>query len=271
MDGIVKLYAMRRFPEILMAVFTFLKQNIVQMLKYFGICVVPAAILFSWSLLNYMKNMHRSGKSGAAEILLCIFSFAFIVVVITTLYTLIKLYRERDGNLSALQTNDFFAAFVPCLKKTAIIQVAWIVVYYLLMQLFTTLIEGGIIGILILQAIIVCLLPLYMVLPVFFFEDKKLDQSLTKGWRIGWNTWSNTYGLTSFVGMVASVLVGVVFYLLSEIFSDVSFNRPTELSTVLMMSLVMIVLAFGIQIIVLAHAFQYGHAAADDPKDPLQE
>ncbi len=287
-------YEPRLFGNKFTDAFGFFGQNFVQILKYFSILVLPFIVISEFLSLGYRVQIAKEISSINFEGILSIFvdnipyMLLSIIVTLSTLtlaYTLLKVNNDRKEGLRNLEWSEFVSTYLFCLKKVVIANLLAIVfcafgggVIGLLMVVLSLFGKSMIFFYFILYiGLLIVLLPLYMFLPTYIFEDKSPGDAVKKAWRIGWASWGSTFGLM----LVVCLLLGFAYWVIDRGLNLVfGFNNDYVLALAMLSGdimftiktiLVAIVSAFITFIVVFAHSFQYADAAVNDDEDPIEE
>lgn len=215
----IPFYQERKFGEKFDAVFSFMKQNWRNMIRYVLYGVLPISLIAALSmdtLFQCVLDMdNQTGNSDASFLRFCV-SYGFVVLMGllafvwlgSLTFSYIQLYNDRENGLEGITFQDI----KPYMKHNA-----WRIVKFGLVSLLFAIVVIGIIALgvvwdfypLSLIVVLLCLIifvPVVIVLPTYIFEDISIWQAYARGIRLGWHTWGGIFAL----GFVLSLLTNVV-------------------------------------------------------------
>ena len=148
------------------------------------------------------------GSMGAMILLYTIGSMLMMTIV----YALMRLYRERENRLLHLTWNEFKTVFMMLLRRCLILMLVGIllsVVIVLLMVAFVAM-HWSLIFVAILALVTVCI-PLALLYPIYFFEDDiTILGAFSKAFRLGFPTWGGIFGVMFVLSLLGSFISGMI-------------------------------------------------------------
>lgn len=186
---------------------------------------------------------------------------------------MIRLYIEREERLNGILFNDIKPLLLRNIKRLFIIGVfcsfllllaVIIIVLLAVLTPFTLLLT--------LPLLFAFAIPLALMAPIYLFEDISLMEAFRKTFRLGFATWGGVFLILIVMGLIASVLQGIVsipwyiIYIVKMVFtmsdggeagSSVGLNFAQYLFSVLMLYGSYLSAMFT----VVGLVYQYGHAS----------
>ena len=295
----IEIYRTRTFSEKLSDTFAFLRENWRPLLKYFFYLMLPASIVLAFFMnhfmeiyMNFTMSINKGGTFGNYDIVsLLLFLFGLIVVsglsyilLGALVFSMVRLYRRRENRLKDLTTEEVKPELLFCLKRAAVLTLAFfgILVVYILLGggiVAMGMIINKVIGLLLLLPIyivtIVLALSISLVEPVYMLEDDiNVWGALGKGLRLGYKTFGGILAVTFIIGLLASVIQTVtsmpwsILYVVKTVFltafEDNSAFVNSFLYTVLQyISCVLECLGMLLSSVIttIGLVIQYGHAS----------
>jgi len=221
----IPFYIQRPFGEKMNASFDFIKENWKVLLKYVTYLILPLCVVQALSLnsfMGYYMGALMGGVGGmefdnlgsgffASYGFLVIFSMIGYLLITSLVYALVKLYNEREDRLN----NITFADFKPLLFKNMgrlFLIGLFLFIFSIVVALVLVLLAFGSLLTLILTipAFFALFIALSIWSPIYLFEDIGFGASLSKAFRMGFATWGGIFAILFIMGMVASVLQGVL-------------------------------------------------------------
>ena len=287
----IAMYVKRPFGEKLNASFDFIKENWKQLLKYATYLILPVCLLQAANFSGLMGGMtdltvmQAAGGMGDDPLSvfgpsfafnyagLVFFSFLGALLLTSLIYAMIRLYIEREERLNGILFNDIKPLLLRNIKRLFIIGVfcsflfllaVIIIVLLAVLTPFTLLLT--------LPLLFAFAIPLALMAPIYLFEDISLMEAFRKTFRLGFATWGGVFLILIVMGLIASVLQGIVsipwyiIYIVKMVFtmsdggeagSSVGLNFAQYLFSVLMLYGSYLSAIFT----VVGLVYQYGHAS----------
>lgn len=225
----IELYVKRPFGEKMNASFDFIKENWKPMFKYITYLLLPLSLLQALSLNGFMgsymgiaseitKNATDTTSVLSAlpmlglnysAMMLCYWVGAILLT--SLVYALMKTYSKREERLEGITLSE--------LKPLLMHNVVAMIKMTLFVLLLVLIALGIVIGlavltpftlILTIPLLVACAVPLSLLSPVYLFEDISLMGALQKAYRLGFATWGGVFLITLVMGIIASILQGVI-------------------------------------------------------------
>lgn len=292
----IPLYKIRSFGVKISDTFAFVSENIKPILKYITYFLLPVSLVMGLALNGYLNGitaMAMSAQMKNAEpatsdlatfvssmgglIIISVLSYPLLTAIV---YSLMRLYNERENGLKDLAWDELKPTFMRMLGRAfklmgfgvLLTLLVGLVLGFPLIWLFR---EAGIpILILFYLLLLVVLFPLLLMSPIYLFEDEiSLIDALKKSLRLGFKTWGGIFAVVFVLGLIISIISGIVsmpwsiamvmkmMFTLNEgsdgFTQSVGFNFLTYLFSVLQAFVSYI--CYMIPLVGLA--YQYGHAA----------
>ncbi|MDR0893238.1 MAG: hypothetical protein LBN24_11595 [Mediterranea sp.] len=288
----ITLYAKRSFGEKLNTSFDFIKENWKPILKYITYLMLPLCMIQSLFMngMNSAMTSFVGGDLAAANIgkashtppilngpfLLNYLGTIFFGIIAglmaySLLYSLMKLYNDREERLKGITFNDirpllfknmgrlFVLGIVYSILFTVVIFIMMLLGYLTLWTLVLTI-----------PLLVALMIPLFLAAPVYLFEDISLFDSIVKTYRIGFPTWGGTFLIVLVMGIIASVLQGIaampwyIVYVVKLLFSYSDGAASPSIWINFIQYLFGILMLYGgyitMILTVAGTVFQYGHA-----------
>lgn len=284
----IALYVKRSFGEKLTATFGFVNENWKVLLKYCVYLLLPVCLIQGLSMNSFMQSymgavssagdglgentamLYRLGYAYGALILLYMIGG---LVLTSLLYSLIKLYNEREDRLKGIAFADlkpllFSNAkrlFIVGLFTTGISCVAVFAIVFLTVITPWTLLFT-------IPFLIACIFPLSLLPSVYLFEQISVWDAFLKAFRLGFATWGGVFGVTFVTGFIGNVVQGVfsIPYMVALVVGVAltTSGMQTEMTASagfgFMNYLFAVLMTFGIYLslifTLLGIVYQYGHA-----------
>jgi len=257
----IAMYVKRPFGEKLNASFDFIKENWKQLLKYATYLILPVCLLQAANFSGLMGGMtdltamQAAGGMGDDPLSvfgpsfafnyagLVFFSFLGALLLTSLIYAMIRLYIEREERLNGILFNDIKPLLLRNIKRLFII--------------------GVFCSFLLLLAVIIIVLLAVLT---------SLMEAFRKTFRLGFATWGGVFLILIVMGLIASVLQGIVsipwyiIYIVKMVFTmsdggeagaSVGLNFAQYLFSVLMLYGSYLSAMFT----VVGLVYQYGHAS----------
>ena len=291
----IEFYKTRRVSEILGDTFAFLRQDWRVQLKYFCYLALPASIILGFFYSRFMTfYVDALGLPTQSEdfsslisfvvtaLLGCVGLIVAAIILYAITFALIRLYRQRDNGLEALDNEQFVPTFKSCLRRAG-----WLVLNSIWLSFVIISIFGCVVLVLLsmLQMLgavtflafllfyfvfLGLLLPLALLTPTYMMEEIPYLKAVRQAYRYGMHLWGTLF-VTLFVMGLLMYVVQIVFmmpfyisvflktFLLGEGESDGS------LALTLFGYASSVLLCFGIllssYVITVATTIFYGHAS----------
>ena len=196
-----------------------------------------------------------------------------IILLTSLVYGLIRTYNEREERLQGVTLGMLKPRLFRNIKRLLLMTGACI-----LLVLFVGIFVGLLVALtpftlfLTIPFIIAFSVPLALLAPIYLFEDITLMEAFKKTFRLGFATWGGVFLILIVMGIIASVLQGIVsipwyvIYIVKMIFtmsdggatsSSVGLNFAQYLFSILMLYGSYLSAIFGI----VGLVYQYGHAS----------
>ena len=292
----IELYKNRTFSEKLSDTIDFIRENWRPMLKYFSYLMLPASIVLAFffnhfwhGYMTLIEDIRQQGKgifgsflfNSGITFLLFIVSY---VVLAALLYAMIRLYRERNGQLQNLTYDELRPQLTACLKRAAtmaalalLLGIGVLAVVIAIAAFIGSISPGLALTFFALCyiALLIILPPLMLLQPIYLIEDGiGFFDALSKALRLGFQTWGGIIAITFVIGLLASILqmaTSIPWYVL--FFIKMAFTLSKDLddgfansflfTTLEYLSCILQVLGMLLSTAITAVAvtIQYGHAA----------
>lgn len=295
----IEIYRTRTFSEKLSDTFNFLRENWRPIMKYFLYLMVPASIVLAFFMSHFMEAYMglttAAGKSGAFDPTvgrsLLFYTPGYILVGAATyillgalVFSMVRLYQRREERLRNLTDDEVKQELWHCAKRTTILTLALMglaIVYSLLVVGIVALaaaihvVLSALAIMFVVVATIVLAVLLMLAEPIYLMEDGiTVWGAISKGVRLGWNTFGGMLAMGFIISLLASVLqsfTSIPFYILfyTKTFFMLSNNSTggffeSFLYTVMMyLSTVLECIGMLLSSIIttVALVIQYGHAS----------
>lgn len=290
----IAMYVQRTFGDKLNATFDFIKENWKVLLKYVTYLLLPVSLIQALSMNGLMGMMLGTTDPAVAEAMfsdsgqvvtfVSYYGLLLLISLIGTnllgalVYTLMRLYNEREQRLSGIEFGELKPLLYRNFKRLFSLT---------LFAIFMMVLIGLVIGVLaslvssfsvlfVFLLLFVCLLllaPLLLWGSIYLFEDISLMKAFSKAFRLGFATWGGVVLMAIVMGFLASILQGVttmpwyISILVKTFFiaSDAGNGIGTSAGYNFMLYLFGVFQAFGAYLAMIFYlvglAYQYGHAA----------
>lgn len=290
----IAMYVQRTFGDKLNATFDFIKENWKVLLKYVTYLLLPVSLIQALSMNGLMGMMLGTTDPAVAEAMfsdsgqvvtfVSYYGLLLLISLIGTnllgalVYTLMRLYNEREQRLSGIEFGELKPLLYRNFKRLFSLT---------LFAIFMMVLIGLVIGVLaslvssfsvlfVFLLLFVCLLllaPLLLWGSIYLFEDISLMKAFSKAFRLGFATWGGVVLMAIVMGFLASILQGVttmpwyISILVKTFFiaSDAGSGIGTSVGYNFMLYLFGVLQAFGAYLAMIFYlvglAYQYGHAA----------
>ena len=291
----IELYKIRTFSDKLSDTIDFIRENWRPLLKNFTYVMLPASIVLAfffnhfWHGYMSLMNPSQIGEGFVGTFMLnsgmtiLLFIVAYILLA-ALLYALIRLYREREGRLNDLTSDELKPQFMACLKRAATIAgmglllgIGVLAVIAIIGVAFGTASAGLAVLFIVLCyiALLIIVPPLMLLHPIYLIEDGiGFFPALTKALRLGFHTWGGIVGVTFVIGLLTSILQIAtslpwdVMFIIKTVFTvstdlEGGFVNSFGFTVLEYLSCILQVMGmlFSTVITTIAITIQYGHAA----------
>ncbi|EJX09014.1 hypothetical protein, membrane [gut metagenome] len=288
----IKMFVKRSFGERMDASFDFIKENWKPFLMYCAYLLLPLCFIQGLALNGMVKAMTTMAalevlethgmagtlyENGVLSLLsylgLAVISLMVSLLYISLVFALLKLYNDREERLQGITLNLLKPVLLHNAKRLLflgfsffIVGFVWVIflAFLLVLTPYTLLVT--------LPLSIALLVPLAMTLPVYLFEPISLWAAYKKAFRLGLATWGGTFLILLLMGLIATVLQGVValpWYVISMVrvlfveSDSGSLPSPFVLNSV--QYLFSVLMLFGSYLASVFNwvglTYQYGHAS----------
>ena len=289
----IELYAVRSFSNKLAVTFDFIAETKKPMFLFLTYLLLPLALIQGKtlnSLLGQSGLMMNTAEIENApyDYVMSIIGYTFINLITIFLAIafisavvngLIRIYMEQPERLAGLTFSEFRPTLWRGIKRSMAMELTIMAVFILVCAVFGGLIammgDGMIWGIVLLYvAVLICVYPLQLALPVYLFEDITIGKTMSRTFRLGFRTWAGIFGVTFILALISYIVAGVCsipLYIMSgiQIFMNVQGNLDNGITNSFLYSTGMYVFAviqvFGMllsyALFMTGGTFLYGHAA----------
>ena len=290
----IAMYVQRTFGDKLNATFDFIKENWKVLLKYVTYLLLPVSLIQALSMNGLMGMMLGTADpavveamftdSGQVVTFVSYYGLLLLISLIGTnllgalVYTLMRLYNEREQRLSGIEFGELKPLLYRNFKRLfslTLFAIFMIVLIGLVIGVLASLVSSFSV-LFVFLLLFVCLLllaPLLLWGSIYLFEDISLMKAFSKAFRLGFATWGGVVLMAIVMGFLASILQGVttmpwyISILVKTFFiaSDAGSGIGTSVGYNFMLYLFGVLQAFGAYLAMIFYlvglAYQYGHAA----------
>ena len=289
----IPLYKVRDFGEKISVTFDFLRQNWRLWLQLSFYLLLPLSLVQALAqntmltgfveggiLADSMGDMMPSElQDGAGLLISYVFVVLFAVVgsiiVTSMIFSMIRYDREQRGGLNGVTLGDLKGLLLRCMGRavmlTLILSVASILYLVVIMICASISLWITFFGVV---ALLVVAIALCLALPVYLFEDDTtVFGAIGRGFILGWLTWGGTFLLLLVVGLIASMVQGVISlpwyigFIVKTIFTvnNAADGGGTSIWFTFVLYILAVIQCFGSYLTAsfsaVALAYQYGNAA----------
>lgn len=286
------MYVKRPFGDKMNASFDFIKENWKPILKYITYLLLPFSLVQALSLNSFMGEymgltlgIQQTGNDlnsilpmlpslGLMYFFVILCYWIGSVLLLSLVYTLMKTYSTREGRLEGIMLGEFKPLLthnlLQSLKATLFIGLLVLILILLIVLLavltpFTLLLT--------LPLFVAITVPLTLFVPIYLFEKVSLFEALRKAIRLGFATWGGVLLMGLVMGVIASILQGVmgtpwsVAFMVKNIFSmsDTGAAATVSVGYSFVLYLFAVLQCFGLYLgsvfSAVGIAYQYGHAS----------
>lgn len=221
----IPFYMQRPFGEKMNASFDFIKENWKVLLKYITYLILPVCLVQALSMNSFMGHYMGAIMSGAGDIDFDNFGIGFFasygftvllsmigsLLITSLIYALVKLYNDREERLNGVTFTDLKPLLFKNMGRLFILGLAIFIVYMLAVIVIALLAVGSLFTlILTIPAFFAAAIALIIWIPIYLFEDITLGASFSKAFRMGFATWGGIIAVMFVMGIIASILQGVL-------------------------------------------------------------
>lgn len=201
------------------------------------------------------------------------FSCLGALLLTSLIYGMVRLYNEREERLNGIVFSDIKPLLLHNVKRLFLMGVAigfLFLLVIIIMVLLAVLTPFTLL--LTFPLLFAFMIPMALMAPVYLFEDISLMEAFKKTFRLGFATWGGIFLILIVMGIIASVLQGIVsipwyvIYIVKMVFvmsdggevsSSVGLNFAQYLFSILMLYGSYLSAIFSI----VGLVYQYGHAS----------
>lgn len=282
----IKFYVRRTFGEKLNATFDFIKQNWKPLFKYttyfiLPICLIQAFFLnksMGWMTAIFAATTDIYGMDGYNQTYYFLGIFLNIIgstVLVSPVYAIMQLYNNTPGRLENITFNDLKPYVFHNMGRYLLSMIVVVIFGIIFGAIFVALAVSLQLMWFVLLLYIVMLIvyiPLSLIVPIMIFERISLGKAFVKSFKLGFPTWGGIFGVWFVMGILYSILAGVVMipfmvvYLVNYFMgiSDTTLIAETSTFYSIGMYLLGILSIYGAYLFmilpVIGIAYQYAHA-----------
>ena len=290
----IEFYRQRTFSEKLNATFDFIRENWKPLLKYSFYLIMPICLVQTFAINSFLGNYisllsSTNGRLFDYSLGNSLFNFLasygimmFCVFIGTAIlsamiFAMMQTYAVRENRLQDITLNDFKDKLIKNIWKYVVIFII-LVIEYIFIAFFTVFIGAIVVLIssflasLLIIAVMICVIPLMMIIPVYIFErDISIIDAVKKAWILGAKTIWSMIGLLIILYIIAGIIQTVTmmpWYLalvggsIFSISTDAALTNSVTYKFALY--LLGLIQAFGMYVSmiigIIGLAFQYFHA-----------
>ncbi len=289
----IELYAVRSFSNKLAVTFDFISESKKPMFLFLTYLLLPLALIQGKTLNSFLQQsiamMDISGiEDTPYDYAMSIFGYSLInsitfilaiAFISAVVNGLIKIYMEQPERLAGLTFSEFRPTLWRGIKRSIAMELTIIAIFICVCVVFGGFIammgDSMILGIMLLYvAVLICLYPLQLALPIYLFEDITVGKAISRTFRLGFRTWAGIFGVTFILILIYYTVAGVCsipLYILSgiKIILNVQGNLDNGMTDSFLYStgtyVFAVIQVFGMllsyALIMTGDAFLYGHAA----------
>lgn len=288
----IEIYVKRSFGDKMNASFDFIKENLKPLVKYITYLLLPLALLQALSLNGFMGSYMgltsevTQANTGTDSMLAMLPTLAMNysamilcywvggVLLMSLVYAMMKTYSTREGRLEGITLGEL----KPLLLHNVVAMIKMSLFAFLLMVVAIGVVAGLVLLspfslIVTLPLLFACIVPLSLLAPVYLFEDISLMGALKKAYCLGFATWGGVFAISLVMGIIASILQGVigtpwsVAFMVKNLFSlsEGGDAAGASMGYSFMLYLFGILYSYGMSLssifAIIGNAYQYGHAS----------
>jgi hypothetical protein len=282
----IEFYVVRSFGDKFTATFDFVSENWKPLLKYITYLLLPLCLFQGYFMNNTMGKMMGMADNAYSDSAYMAIGISYIVfallmavgsvVLFSIVYTLMKLYGERENRLQDLEWSEFRPAVLHGMKRMLV--VVGVSLAFMLIVLAVIVLLAWFSGytlIVTYPAYIAFAVPMALLPPIYLMEDDiTIVDAVEKTFHLGFRTWGGIFAILLVIGIIAYMMVGIVSVpwgiclgvkSLLVTTTDASEEFTASAGYEFIMYLLSILQSFGIyvaySVLVVAIGYQYGHAA----------
>lgn len=298
---IPSLYRRRTFSDKFSDTMDFITANWRVLIRTLTIVLLPLCAIQAINFNSFL-NLYAVANSDSANsdviglglnyLSMIVFSMIVSGALVCVLFGIMKLYHslDEDGNPAVSNLNSMtFSQFRPILKEQvvpalksigaflllviALFIIFLAIIFVIMANSVNSLLVGLLVAVLILAATLLLFPAFMLVFPIYSFERIGFFDGIVKAVKYGIKTWRGVVAVTFVVGMLVSVVVGVlglpwtILMVMKMIFvadneNALAFTSTPWYSFVMYLSSIvyMFVSYVGYSVLFVALAYQYGHA-----------
>lgn len=298
---IPSLYRRRTFSDKFSDTMDFITANWRVLIRMLTIVLLPLCTIQAINFNSFL-NLYAVANSASANsdviglglnyLSMIVFSMIVSGALVCVLFGIMKLYHslDEDGNPAVSNLNSMtFSQFRPILKEQvvpalksigaflllviALFITFFAIIFVIVVNSVNSLMVGLLVAVLILAATLLLFPAFMLVFPIYSFERIGFFDGIVKAVKYGIKTWRGVVAVTFVVGMLVSVVVGVlglpwtILMVMKMIFvadneNALAFTSTPWYSFVMYLSSIvyMFVSYVGYSVLFVALAYQYGHA-----------
>lgn len=298
---IPSLYRRRTFSDKFSDTMDFITANWRVLIRMLTIVLLPLCAIQAINFNSFL-NLYAVANSDSANsdviglglnyLSMIVFSMIVSGALVCVLFGIMKLYHslDEDGNPAVSNLNSMtFSQFRPILKEQvvpalksigaflllviALFIIFLAIIFVIMANSVNSLLVGLLVAVLILAATLLLFPAFMLVFPIYSFERIGFFDGIVKAVKYGIKTWRGVVAVTFVVGMLVSVVVGVlglpwtILMVMKMIFvadneNALAFTSTPWYSFVMYLSSIvyMFVSYVGYSVLFVALAYQYGHA-----------
>lgn len=298
---IPSLYRRRTFSDKFSDTMDFITANWRVLIRMLTIVLLPLCAIQAINFNSFL-NLYAVANSDSANsdviglglnyLSMIVFSMIVSGALVCVLFGIMKLYHslDEDGNPAVSNLNSMtFSQFRPILKEQvvpalksigaflllviALFIIFLAIIFVIMANSVNSLLVGLLVAVLILAATLLLFPAFMLVFPIYSFERIGFFDGIVKAVKYGIKTWRGVVAVTFVVGMLVSVVVGVlglpwtILMVMKMVFvadneNALAFTSTPWYSFVMYLSSIvyMFVSYVGYSVLFVALAYQYGHA-----------
>ncbi len=225
----IQFYKERSFGEKFSATFEFIRENFKLWLRLCTYLLLPLCLIQGMAMESFMGFLNPAyvnilggagGMDASAAMLVrlglsycgyLICTLLGSIILVTICYSMIKYYQDSPDRLRNVTFDKIKPLLFKYFKRALGITLLlfFLVVFVFGMLLLLTMLSGAL-GVLLIIAAGVCLIPLSLVMPVYVFEEKQnIFSSITRGLNLGFHSFWSLFGLMFVMGFLANILSSI--------------------------------------------------------------
>ena len=291
---LIPLYKVRTFGEKISDTFSFISENFRTLLKYITYFLLPLclfqALAFNGLMGDYFSAIAQMVGEGsdvgsdmpfssmssliAYALATAIFYAVGSVLLLSVLYTLMRLYEQRDNRLKDVSYSEVWPLLKRNMKRAAVLVLAGILLGVVVIALVVLLaLVSPVLLVVGYLLALVALLPLSLAAPVYLFEELNVIDAFVKAFRLGFKTWGGIFAVFFVLTLIASVLqmITLLPWEFAMVFKGIFSMQNAEDSITSTVGYSFLTYILGViqclgayltyTILFVGNAYQYGHAS----------